>query len=1061
MVHVDVHPEVERPSAAEPQRDNGPTPRRPRLVRTGKRVVDAVLTHGESQFFGTVAGFAARHAWLVIGCWVLLLGVLNLSIPQLEVTVAEDSAPFMPAHLRAAQTLQDMSADFGVPQSSAIGSIVVVDEAGLNEADKTFAGRLIEALRADKDDVAYVLDTFSNANLRDISISPDGKAINLFVASTGKVGSAKAKANIVDVRRMVASLPKPPGVHVYYTGFAPTLADLFDEIDRSLLVITAVSIVLIGVLLLVVYRSVVLATIPLLTVGVSLGVARPIVSVLGLTGSMTVSNFTIALMTAMVLGVGTDYAIFILASYHEGRRGKLPVTHAITRSGRRISGILIASAVTIAVAFSAMVLTKIGLFRAAGPPVAIAVAITLAVSISLPYALLSIAGRRGYAEPRAINEFRWRRIGARIVRRSGWLTATSLVVLISLALVLATIKINFDENSMQLRETESRKGYEKVAAHWGHNEAAPEFVVIRSDHDMRDTDDLAALEVVATNIARLPDVAFVRSITRPLGTPSQQTAIGYQVGLVSDRLGDASRRIGQSAPDLDRLGQGVMQLLNGAESAKSQLPQLVSGVAEVSRMARSMLNSYGAASSALATMTDGRMAVPAAIGDLNSSLHLLDLVLDGLSKDDLAVAAIGSANAALGPMLTPQPTPECTGNPLCMRGRADLADLNELTNGAVGRALTILQAAAAVPREAIEKVRASLPLLKTMLGQLQSMAAQVGGESPAELSARLTALSQGAERLSGGMAQLVTGLDQVKTGVDMVSSLTGQLGAGLKDASDYLGGLSMHTSAGSGNGFYLPPQGFTDAAFNAGENLLFSADGKVARMVVVWKTNPYGSQARDTARILAYTAQHAAVGTPLQHARFATTGIASISADMGDQVWHDFAVFGFAAIVGVLLVLMVLLRSILAPVLLVAMVTLSFTSAAGLSVLVWQHIIGIDLDFSVLPVAFMALIAVCADYSMLFASRIREESREGMIRGIIRGFGKTGSVITTAGIVFALTMFALMSGSVIQLVQIGFTIGAGLLIDICVVRSVLAPATMALIGNRIWWPGSAEPTPLE
>ncbi|MGV7524202.1 MMPL family transporter, partial [Mycobacterium kansasii] len=78
---------------------------------------------------------------------------------------------------------------------------------------------------------------------------------------------------------------------------------------------TAVSIVLIGVLLLVVYRSVVLATIPLLTVGVSLGVARPIVSLLGLTGSMTVSNFTIALMTAMVLGVGTDYAIFILASY--------------------------------------------------------------------------------------------------------------------------------------------------------------------------------------------------------------------------------------------------------------------------------------------------------------------------------------------------------------------------------------------------------------------------------------------------------------------------------------------------------------------------------------------------------------------------------------------------------------------------------------------------------------------------------------------------------------------------------------------------------------------------
>lgn len=69
MVHVDVHPKVESPSAAEPQRDNGPAPRQSRVVRAGKRVVDAVLTHGDSQLFGTVAAFAARHAWLVIGCY--------------------------------------------------------------------------------------------------------------------------------------------------------------------------------------------------------------------------------------------------------------------------------------------------------------------------------------------------------------------------------------------------------------------------------------------------------------------------------------------------------------------------------------------------------------------------------------------------------------------------------------------------------------------------------------------------------------------------------------------------------------------------------------------------------------------------------------------------------------------------------------------------------------------------------------------------------------------------------------------------------------------------------
>lgn len=174
---------------------------------------------------------------------------------------------------------------------------------------------------------------------------------------------------------------------------------------------------------------------------------------------------------------------------------------------------------------------------------------------------------------------------------------------------------------------------------------------------------------------------------------------------------------------------------------------------------------------------------------------------------------------------------------------------------------------------------------------------------------------------------------------------------------------------------------------------------------------------------------------------------------MQDQVRRDFLVFSVVAALAVLLILIVLLRSILAPVLLVLTVLLSFASAVGVSGLVWQHLIGIDLDWSVVPVAFMAVIAVGADYSMLFASRIREESaRGGTVRGIIRGFGSTGGVITTAGLVFAITMFALMSGTALNLVQIGFTIGVGLLLDIAIVRTVLVPAMMSVLGDRIWWP---------
>ncbi len=284
--------------------------------------------------------------------------------------------------------------------------------------------------------------------------------------------------------------------------------------------------------------------------------------------------------------------------------------------------------------------------------------------------------------------------------------------------------------------------------------------------------------------------------------------------------------------------------------------------------------------------------------------------------------------------------------------------------------------------------------------------------------------------------------------------LTGQLTDGLTQASDYLAALAAHTSAGgAGTGFYLPAQGFADKAFQEGQRLLFAPDGRTARMLVVWRINPYSDAALNATRELSPAATEAAAGTSLQGAHFATTGLASLSADMRDQVWRDFAVYGVVAILGgVLLVLMVLLRSIAAPVFMVAVVVLSFGAASGISVLVWQHLIGVDVDWSVFPVSFMALIAVGADYSMLFAARIREESGDGMVRGIMRSFGSTGSVITTAGIVFALTMFALMSGRVINLLQIGFTVGVGLLIDITLVRTIMVPAAMSLIGDRIWWP---------
>lgn len=1014
------------------------------------------MQHSENRFFRAFSRLCGRYAWLVIAFWVLLVGALNIAIPQLEQTVAERSAPFMPADIPAAETLRQMSHAFEVPESSAIGSVLIVNEQGIGPAEEQLYGTLVEALRADTGNVAYALDVFGNERLRDIALSPDGKAINVLVAGVGDVGSTEAHKNTVAIRDIIHSLPTPPGVQLYYTGPSPTLADLFSSMDFSLLVITAVSVVLIMLVLLLVYRSVITALIPLLTIGIAMGAARPVVSLLGATGTLTVSNFTIALMTAMLLGAATDYAIFILAGYHEARRKQLSVNDSLAYAGGRVSGILIASMLTIAAAATAMGFTELGMFKAAGPPIAIAIVIALAVSMTLPYALLAVLGSRGLAEPRRLNERRWRRIGSTVLRRSGALAAASLVLLIAAATVLLSFRVNFDENAMQLDATESSAGYEKAYQHWGVNEVAPEYLIITADHDMRNTNDLAALDQVAERIAKLPEVAYVRALTRPDGTQLHQTTVGYQAGVVADRLGSARDRVETARPDLHRLASGTSALRDGAAAADAQLPQLVIGIKQVTALAHEVVGSYEAANAALATATAAPVDLNMALADLNASVNLLDVALQTLTDNTQLLDAGRTVSAALGPALAVEERPDCTMNPVCARARSGIADLDAISGGAVSRALRQVQLATAVPQETIDRLRAAEPAIRNTIVRLQKLAATAPGGSPAQSRAQLDELVRGADRLSDGVSELSAGLDQVKGGVDQVVGLTGELTDGLSEATDYLATLSAHTSDGPGAGFYLPPQGLADAGFRAAEQLLFSPDGKTARLLVTWQINPYSAEALDATRKLPVAAGEAAAGTSLDSAHFASTGLASLSADMRDQVWRDFAVYGTVAILGVLLVLIVLLRSIAAPVFMVAVVTLSFGAAAGVSVLVWQHLIGIDIDWSVFPVSFMALIAVGADYSMLFAARIREESADGMRRGILRSFGSTGSVITTAGVVFALTMFALMSGRVINLLQIGFTIGVGLLIDITLVRTILVPAAMSLIGDRIWWPHRAR-----
>ncbi len=156
----------------------------------------------------------------------------------------------------------------------------------------------------------------------------------------------------------------------------------------------------------------------------------------------------------------------------------------------------------------------------------------------------------------------------------------------------------------------------------------------------------------------------------------------------------------------------------------------------------------------------------------------------------------------------------------------------------------------------------------------------------------------------------------------------------------------------------------------------------------------------------------------------------------------------------VLVVLFVLLRSVLAPLILVSVTVLSALAALGLGGWASVHIFGFPaLDNGTPLFAFLFLVALGVDYTIFLVTRAREETPEyGNRQGIVRAVSATGAVITSAGIVLAAVFCVLGVLPLIVLTQIGIIVGLGIVLDTFVVRTVIIPALFTLIGPRIWWP---------
>lgn len=335
---------------------------------------------------------ARRFLWVIVG-WFALAGILMATAPRLGDVVTFDVSAFL-AHdaqsIRAVDLLAKTWPDDDVGDSAAI---IFSRPTGLLASDFAYLDAVESWLRSEEAPgvVRSTQSGRSRPELASVLASIDGTTTIMLVQFVTPPFEPPTNKAIQAIRAHV-SRTKPDGLAVYASGNAGVAADQATTIDTSVKRTTAVTLVLVILILLWVYRSPVTLLVPLVTIGLALSVSQGIIALLADHG-MRVSSLVETFMVVIIFGAGTDYCLFVISRFREDVAHSHEYRRTLVATIAIVGAVIASSASTVIVGFTAQGVAKFGMFRTTGPAMAIAVAVTLVAGLTLTPALMRVFGR--------------------------------------------------------------------------------------------------------------------------------------------------------------------------------------------------------------------------------------------------------------------------------------------------------------------------------------------------------------------------------------------------------------------------------------------------------------------------------------------------------------------------------------------------------------------------------------------------------------------------------------------------------------------------------------------
>ena len=908
--------------------------------------------------------------------WIALVVIVNTVVPQLEKVGEAHSVSLAPNDAPSMQAMQRIGRDFKEFDSNSSAMIILEGEQPLGDSAHKYYDGLIQKLEADTKHVEHIQDFWGDPLTASGAQSADGKAAYVQVYLAGNQGQSLANESVQAVRGIIDKSTPPPGIKAYVTGPTPLSNDQHHAGDKSVKVITALTIAVIFVMLLFVYRSIVTVLLVLVMMFIELSAARGIVAALGYYNLIGLSTFAVNLLSTLAIAASTDYAIFLLGRYHEARQNGEDRETAFYTMYHGTAHVILGSGLTIAGATFCLHFTRLPYFQSLGIPLAIGMLVAVIAALTMAPALLTICSRFGIFDPKRKMRTRgWRRMGTAVVRWPGPILAASVALTLIGLLAVPSYKPAYNDRLYLPPDIPANVGYAAADRHFPQARMNPELLLVETDHDVRNPADMLVIERIARAIAHTQGVGRVQAITRPRGVPIEHTTIPFLVGAQG-----TTQQMNQDY--MDNVMANMLKQASDMQTSIDTLQKMQNITVQMAATTHSMVEK-----------------MKGTVVDLN---QLRDNIAD---FDDF-----------FRPMRNYLYwEPHCFDIPVCWSIRSVFDTL-----------------------DGVDTMTDDLQNLMPDLERLDTLMPQLVAVMPAQI-----ATMKSMQQITLTMYQSQKSQQDQQKAMQENSTAMGQ----------------AFDDSKNDDSFYLPPEAFDNADFKRGMKMFVSPDGHAVRFIISHEGDPATAEGISLIPQIKSAAFEAIKGTPLEGSKIYMAGTASTYRDMQEGANWDLLVAGIASLCLIFIIMLLLTRAVIASAVIVGTVLLSLGTSFGLSVLIWEHLLGKPLHWLVLAMSVIILLAVGSDYNLLLVSRFKEEIHAGINTGIIRSMAGTGAVVTSAGLVFAFTMMSMMVSDLVVAGQVGSTIGIGLLFDTLIIRAFMTPSIAAAMGRWFWWPQNVRTRP--